>query len=59
MQIQVSNKFQVMARLQKDRLQGKRSRDFSRLDPRLFFSRYLYNTIQYNVLYFERVDIHD
>lgn len=41
MQIQVSNKFQVMARLQKDRLQGKRSRDFSRLDPRLFFSRYL------------------
>lgn len=35
MQIQVSNKFQVMARLQKDRLQGKRSRDFSRLDPRV------------------------
>ena len=39
MQIQVSNKFQVMARQQKDRLQVKRARDFSRLDPSLFFSR--------------------
>ena len=55
-QIQVSNKFQVMARPQKDRLQGKRSRDFSRLEPSLFFSRYLRGANHLKVICICRID---